>query len=614
MTTSLDSFLVHPFLSLLESIFLSFGLGYIGYLITRVLLNEEWTKKTWIQFNYPVIGATVIIILLTPFAAFGFVNKKYFTIVAYFLLILGIVFLKISFKFLTLKIQTTVANSNNLLEFFLIIGFLFLSMSAITNADSLDYHIGAAIEILNTGGFPNRQEWFHGNLAGNGEVLIALGLSIGAEQFASMLQFLGLLGISSILAFFKGLEEHELPSFVRKTLVLSFLSSPVLIFLVSSAKPQLLPIAMNFLALICFLNFSKKEKNFNIYGVYIFIISLCMTASQSKMSFLMSSGLILVFIFFNNINLRNFLYVFWMSIALGLIIIFPMYYKKYLLFNHISAEFFLSPIPSYLPGSLQFQSFLKSYTDSSIFFPLSLIVPISMGSYTTTLGFSLFIILFIKLKYRRTIVGLYILAFSIFILGVFFGQKTSRFFLEPFLILLLSFLYISSKSNFNFKAFIFFRKVIKIQSLLSLLFISSGIVFLFPGSFSRTLREGIMTKYANGYHVMQWVDQKLPSDAELISGHRSIALVPRKAYSKDWFAYANDLKSQKFYFQNMIQNGATHVLHIGSNVEEHTLFACSKGKLHKTETFIASRNPFNQTTEMDAYLFELDKSKINLCL
>ena len=89
---------------------------------------------------------------------------------------------------------------------------------------------------------------FHSRLAGSGEVLNALGLIIGAEQFGPLMQFFGLISIASIVYFIKENVFEEDKNW-KLTLVLALLCTPVFVFLSGSAKPQLLPLAMTSLAM-----------------------------------------------------------------------------------------------------------------------------------------------------------------------------------------------------------------------------------------------------------------------------------------------------------------------------------------------------------------------------
>ena len=73
--------------------------------------------------------------------------------------------------------------------------YFFSSLGPITNADSLDYHAGVAAYILNYGQYPDLKIWFHSIQAGAGEVLISLSFFLKSEQFASLIQFSGLISI-----------------------------------------------------------------------------------------------------------------------------------------------------------------------------------------------------------------------------------------------------------------------------------------------------------------------------------------------------------------------------------------------------------------------------------
>ena len=91
---------------------------------------------------------------------------------------------------------------------FLLFLYLVISSAPITNADALDYHVGVPIFILNNGYFPTDWTWFHARQAGAGELLISLGLSIGAEQFGNLAQYSGLISIVGLL-FYLGKKKRK---------------------------------------------------------------------------------------------------------------------------------------------------------------------------------------------------------------------------------------------------------------------------------------------------------------------------------------------------------------------------------------------------------------------
>ena len=84
---------------------------------------------------------------------------------------------------------------------FIYVLLFFISASPITHADSLDYHFLGALNLINNGHFQKEILPMHTNLVSIGEIPLALGLSIGAEQFGGIIQFSSLLSLIPI--FFK---------------------------------------------------------------------------------------------------------------------------------------------------------------------------------------------------------------------------------------------------------------------------------------------------------------------------------------------------------------------------------------------------------------------------
>ena len=105
------------------------------------------------------------------------------------------------------------------------------SPSPITQADSLDYHIHGAINILNLGKFHDEILPLHNNLVSFGEIILTLGLAAKAEQFATLIQYSSIL---SLVPIFKKIDKQNY------TPLLFIISCPMIFFLVSSPKPQIL--------------------------------------------------------------------------------------------------------------------------------------------------------------------------------------------------------------------------------------------------------------------------------------------------------------------------------------------------------------------------------------
>jgi hypothetical protein len=123
-----------------------------------------------------------------------------------------------------------------------------LCLAPFTHADTLEYHVESAVNLINTGSFSKTIFPLGVKLEGAGETLIALSLISGTEQFANLIQYGGLL---SIIGSFLYLKKNN-----NYFLLLSVISTPCFIFLLSSPKPQLMLIA-NILFIFSYL-FKKK--------------------------------------------------------------------------------------------------------------------------------------------------------------------------------------------------------------------------------------------------------------------------------------------------------------------------------------------------------------------
>ena len=132
---------------------------------------------------------------------------------------------------------------------------LFLIAAApITHADSIYYHLNSASHILFTGKFNTEILPFEDKVAGSGEIIIALGLSLGLQQFGGLLQYSALLSLMPIFKYNKLKDKN-----FRYILIILF--TPITLFLLSSPKPQLMPCMASLIVFSClFEDFRKNKK------------------------------------------------------------------------------------------------------------------------------------------------------------------------------------------------------------------------------------------------------------------------------------------------------------------------------------------------------------------
>ena len=157
----------------------------------RFLLPGATDRIRWLRWQGPVVGAAVIASVLYPVALLGWFPRNIAVVLAMVVLLVGAAhgseLVKSVWPLAIGLIRSRVGRTGGNLFWLITVGLGLIAVGPVTDADSLDYHVGVALVLLNTGTFPFSPEWFSSRLAGSGEVLIALGLSIGAEQFGSLL-------------------------------------------------------------------------------------------------------------------------------------------------------------------------------------------------------------------------------------------------------------------------------------------------------------------------------------------------------------------------------------------------------------------------------------------
>tara|TARA_B100000959_G_C14967963_1_gene618566 strand:+ start:504 stop:2405 length:1902 start_codon:yes stop_codon:yes gene_type:complete len=624
----LDANIIQPPFSAIISILLILACDYIGITVVSRLLKINTFNIKWMRWQAPIIGAALLSVIVYPVALLGGAFRGNLRILAITLIAISFLhifnLIKLNFHLITASFYKRDAGYSNIiysLIIILVVGYALLALGPVTSADSLNYHIGVSIEILNTGVIFGTPEWFHSRLSGNGEVLNALGLSVGAEQFGSLLQFTGLLGVIGLFLGVDGNESGEnlnATKDFRALLTLVILSSPLLLFLVLSSKFQLLPISMTTLALCLIVYPSRRNldpsdsiKNF------LLICLLVMVASQSKINYLLSGGILGLIA----ISLMFYKRLIWQSILIGvlaaLLILVPVIIIKSEIYGSGFIETILSPLPGNSPGIDLFEIYIRNAQESKIIFPFSLFIPSRIGLVTTIIGFGVFSFVFLRPRNNNWVKIILLSLGIVFLITMIYGPSSSRSYMEPYLWCLIAILL--QKNN------ILYIKNIKILVIFQSLIVASmcwyGVISLFPGAISPSLRDNVMSSAANGYTLMKWVDKTLPKSAIVLSSHRSISLIPRKTISLDWMDYIKTGEiNVSNYLDRIKEEEVTHLLiwdqRTFENTEEYARFSkCFGDKIYgPEEDFIAVRNPFNKRlSRLNAWIVEFDSKKLPHC-
>lgn len=616
MTASfgLDAALLPAPYSAIVSVLLLAGFFAVGRLVSRVACLWEGGEDIWEASVAPVVGAAVLAVVLYPLILFGWMSPSGVRILAAALATLGAcwVVARTPRAWVRLKSLTDSPRGHHwggrALVGVLVSGFALVALGPATNADSLNYHLGVALKFMQEGAWPVDPEWFHSRLAGSGETLIALGLAVGAEQFGSLLQWTGLFTLAGLMLRFPAGNRP-----LATVLALVLVSSPVLLFLISSDKPQLLPIAMTTTALALACDPSRREASPRVllwrFGL---ICLLVMAASQMKLNFLVSGSLVGLVAFV--LMARRRLALPALGIAAGCLvcIVVPPAIWKHQQFGGPLASAFLTPFPGEWPGYASFVSFLRDYRDSPLPFPISLVMPASAGLVSTVLGVGVFA--FFWLRPRRDLHCWLVVsaAMGVIIVGTAFGQSSARFYFEPFVwvLMALSLQPLTRTDRFVRPVLI----LLALQITLSAALIAYAVARSFPGALFASWRDQVMTQQADGYTLMKWVDRALPTDAVLATFHPSIALAPRRAFASDWTVFVGrDLSGSVPYLERLKQGGLTHALVFGEP-SASPLAACFSGpEAGPFQSVKATRNPMNSGRTFTAWLMKVDRTRLPGC-
>ena len=258
----------YPLLSLLNSLILVAGLYEIGFQLCKIKnIRLFFSGISKVKYQYFFISINFILLILYPLILF-LTTKLIITFFSLSIFLIGIFkLIKVILKYLNRNKKKSILTvyQIDIEKFFLVsilLGLFLLSIAPITNSDSLGYHMTVGKIINEIGTFPKDFTHFHQRLSGSGETLIAIGLAVGGEQFASIIQFLG---VVSLFGIFKYKENKK-----NYFLLLLIITSPLILTFISSAKPQFFYICSNSLIFYAFSKHIIKNSKFKNEASAIF--------------------------------------------------------------------------------------------------------------------------------------------------------------------------------------------------------------------------------------------------------------------------------------------------------------------------------------------------------
>jgi hypothetical protein len=494
----------YPFINVLVSILIFIHLIYCS--INYNFLKKKLCLITFaINYCLIIICITVITFLISIF----YINKEIIKIIYLIFFLISIHnFKKKNFSFL--KKKTYLKNH----YLFLVVSSIFLLLSLIpaSDADSLDYHLGAAINILKYKKFVPNFEWFHYQLIGYGEYFNVFFLGLQATNLGQINNFFSIILIFLILYSFeknKNTGNHYYSFFI--------FGAPVFIWLISSSKPMLFPSLLIFICL--YLIYENK----NLYKYTFLILLFISFAILTKLSFIFSSALIFIIVLLNSIKfnkINNFIKYGTINFIL---IIFPFVLNNYLNYHDPFPPFFekLKQFPNedliYFIESIKTDRATHNYTELSysILYPLFLSLPTNISILTTVLGPIYFIgffyclYIFIKNKIYFKIFNhkniFFIIIFFEYLILINLPNHQPRYFLISYYSIIML-LIINSKNNFFFK----FTKFIGLSAVLFVLIgVAISVIMYLPSILTENKIINYYKKVANNYQEILWIEKNI---------------------------------------------------------------------------------------------------------
>ncbi len=599
-----------PFFGVIFSLILFAGLYEIGKIISKnTLIYKVLSHVSEIKYLRVTLAVNIILLIFFPLISyFRFIYSIHILGIVIFIFgLYGLIRYLVKIKEFELNKLFFLKNLKINDEIFIliaIVGFFILSLSPNTHADSLGYHFTFAKNLLE-GVPPMDITHIHTLLGGAGEIIIAIGLLFGSEQFSNLIQFSGLICIFGI---FKNISKKDNFYF----LLLS-ITSPILLFLCSTSKPQLFHICS--IALVFSLNFlietNKLKKKEQIIKDFI-SLSILLVAINSKFNFLLSGSLIGMYILYIAYKNKNLKYLIISSVILFIFFYFPLIYLKFKYFGGKILQYFYSPLPLHIIGMSEFKTSLTQFGKESNYFKI--FIPFNLRQFTNSVGISFIYIFLLNFKYNKSKVVIFlIIIYSIITFN--FGQFIGRSFLEPLLMVTL----FCAKYGTSYKVN-FLKYACRIQSYFVIVLIFFGVYTLFPGSLSVSLKDKVLSKHAMGYSLYKWANEKLSDDDVVISYHRSIFLGKSKYIAMDFTPFVNlkDKESSMYIEKIKSKNPKFYLTHGFTNQYPYlSVFRNCLGKLLHHGKKIGhheARNPYNIGNFYDGFIYEFKIDEFPNCV
>lgn len=476
-----------------------------------------------------------------------------------------------------------------------VLGLFASALGPVTDADSIDYHLGVPLDWLRHGGTYPRPDWFTSRLVGAGECLNMLGLAAGTDGLGAALQFGG--AIAAAVA----LREFAVSSRDRLLAWLFVFACPVLAFLVPNQKAQMLPIAATTIALVLAV---RRTSTFGLADAIVAASCLAFAAA-AKVSFLLSVGFVAGVCLLSAARSGRFKSTLAVGVAAFGIFLVPWLWQKFLFFGDPLSPFLerlrSSPDVTVIGFATKLQTTAREHTLGDV---LDLVreslFTTHLGGLSTTLGLGM---LGFVAALRAKVVSrpLLLAAGGCVVVSLAFGALEPRFLMEPYLWVGGASI---AASRTAWKSVL--AGGLTLQASLTAGMALYGAATLFPGALTWTQRDVVMSRAAAGYLEGKWLDRVLPPDAVVIGYGRFHAFKPRPFVDSEQLHYHPNPDAR---LAELVSTQGVNTIVWGVGSENDPLFrlghACGQAP-HEQERFpLSTRNPFNRNVQYEIRVFRL---------
>ncbi|MDC6479638.1 DUF1420 family protein [Candidatus Pelagibacter sp.] len=595
------------FFGVIYSLILIAGLYQIGSLIFKInTINKIFIEISDTKYQKVFLSTNLILLVCYPLILYS--NKiNFIPILSIILFFFGLfkIFNKLKKKIKLFKIKFDKNQIDRYLVLFTILALFLLSLSPNTHGDSLGYHFVVAKKLLSSGKYFADITHFHSLLAGSGEIIIAVGLFFGSEQFGGLIQFSGLV---SIFGIFKKIDNKN-----KYYYFLLVITTPIILFLSSTAKPQLFHICSSVVIFsLYFLGNSKNlTSNEEKWKIVLSLLILLVSVS-AKFNLILSSFILIIYIFYISIKNNNHKFFLYASVLIFLTFYLPIIFWKYVNLGGNFFQYFYSPLPLSILGFEEFTEYLARYGRGTNY--LKIIFPTNLNQLSNSIGIAFGYIFLLNLR-NKDVRIVFLMVISYLLLNYLFGQFIGRTFLEPlFWILLISAKYGNSLRLKILEYFCRFQALIVIGAILY------GVFSIFPGTFSKENKDIVLSDNASGYSLFKWANTKLNTDDVLFSIHRSIALGKSQYIATDFVPFVNFKNARsKIFINEVIDRKPKFILTYGYPNQKPKLgkFKDCVDELKYFKKFVGTfeaRNPYNRGSKYNGYIYKFNLSKFPKCM